>query len=232
MSGRDFRFPLATLLRQAGRLQDALTDATVGASVSARLPAGFAAAFGTLLGQVGGDTGTLTKEQDDAFHEMLRLMAGARRSAGFAFKGNPVVLHEEFQVGVHDPQGLGDEIGRAKIIFASANKYAAQLGEHGWVASDATELNTALTTLGSVDLEQEAKKADGPKLTGASTAGANKLYRNCLSIQNAARLQYPSTKPGNETARARFLLGEFPPHAPDAPPPAPPAGPTPPKPGS
>ena len=236
MPGRTFKFPLATLIRQARRLQDALADSAVGPGVSQRLPAGFAASFGTLLGQVGGtpaakagqmgDTGTLTQEQDDAFHEMLRLMAAARRSAGLAFKGNKVVLHEEFQVGIHDPHGLGHEIGRARIILAGANKHATELGQHGWIAQDAIELSTALDLLGDVDLEQEASKAEGPGLTAASTSAANKLYANCLSLQNAARLQYPSTKPGHETARARFLLGEFPPHAPDAPP-TPPAGPSP-----
>ena len=52
--------------------------------------------------------------------------------------------------------------------------------------------------LGSVDLQQEASKAKSPGMTAVSTADANKLYRNCPSIQNAVRLQYPSTQPGNE----------------------------------
>jgi hypothetical protein len=123
-----------------------------------------------------------------------------------------VVLREEFQVGVHDPQGLGDEVKRAGLILAAANKYATQLGEHGWMATDATALETAIGALSGVDLAQEASKAKGPGMTAVSNADANKLYRNCLSIQNAARLQYPSTQSGNETPRALFLIGEFPPH--------------------
>jgi len=144
--------------------------------------------------------------------EMLRLMSGARRSAGYAFKGNDVVLRSEFQVGVHEPQGLGEEVKRAGLILTAANKYSAELGGEGWVATDATALQTAIAGLSGVDLQQEASKAKGPGMTSVSTVDANQLYRSCLRIQNAARLQYPSTQAGNETPRARYLIGEFPPH--------------------
>jgi hypothetical protein len=45
---------------------------------------------------------------------------------------------------------------------------------------------------------------------------ANALYADCLTIQNAARLQYPAGTDAagnakNITERARFLLEEFPP---------------------
>jgi hypothetical protein len=96
MSKREFNFPLATLIRQAGRLNSALGDATYGAAVAARLPKTFATDFGTLVTKVGGapaakagqagDTGTLTQEQNDAFIEMLRLMSAARRSASLPSK--------------------------------------------------------------------------------------------------------------------------------------------------
>ncbi len=66
---------------------------------------------------------------------------------------------------------------------------------------------------------------------------ANALYEDCLTLQNAARLQYPAKidttgNAQNVTERARFLLEEFPPRdrsQPDGgtqggdPPPAPPA---------
>lgn len=245
MPERNFKFPFSLLVRQAGRLHDALNDATVGPPVSGRLPDAVVSGFNQLLIKVGGapatragqagDVGTLTKEQNDAFNEMLRLMGAARRSAGLAFPGNEVVLHQEFKVGEHDPQGLADEVGRAKVILASAQKYATQLGQHGWIAQDATELETAIGTLKGVDLEQEAGKDTGQGLTAASTTDANKLYKYCLSIQNAARLAFPSTKDGNETPRARYLLGEFPPHGhsdtggtpPTPTPPAPTSGGTP-----
>lgn len=223
MSKRDFKFPLATLIRQAGRLSGALAHAIYGAPVIARLPATFATGFNTLLGKVGGepatkssqmgDTGTLTQAQDTAFTDMLRLMSAARRSASLAFRGNHVVLHEEFQVGNHEPQGLPDEVKRARIIHTATVKYAAELAAEGWTAGDGTQLDNAITLLSGVDLQQEMSKAVGPGLTGISTADANQLFHKCQTIQNAARLQYPSTQPGNETPRALYLLGEFPPHS-------------------
>jgi hypothetical protein len=238
MPGRSFKFPLALLVKQAGRLQNALNDATIGPPVVSRLAAGFVPAFSTLLEKVSGapagtpshvgDVGTLTQEQNDAFHEMLRLMAGARRTAGLAFKGNSVVLHNEFQVGIHEPQGLGDEVARAKIILAACQKYSAQLAVEGWTAQEATDLDTAIGGLSGIDLQQEETKDAGPGQTAVNIVDANLLYKNCLTIQNAGRLQFPSTKDGNETPRARYLIGEFPPHGHDdtgSTPPTPPAAP-------
>jgi hypothetical protein len=48
-------------------------------------------------------------------------------------------------------------------------------------------------------------------LTEAKILAANHLYSLCQKVQNAARLQNPANKPGTPTARARFLLDEFPP---------------------
>lgn len=45
-------------------------------------------------------------------------------------------------------------------------------------------------------------------LTNEKTIAANALYAACVTLQNAARLQYPAG-----TERARFFLEEFPPHA-------------------
>lgn len=239
MPGRQFNFPLATLIKQAGRLKDALADATIGTPVLARLPATFQADFSALLTKVSeapakksgqaGDTGQLTQDQNDALSEMVRLVAAARRSASLAFPGDKVRLREEFKVGVHDPQDLGSEIQRATVVQASSVKYATELGEHGWTAADATQLDSAINALSGIDLQQEASKAEGPGITAATNADANKLYKNCLSIQNAARLQFPSTQPGNETPRARYLIGEFPPQSGSSgdttPPPPPPPTP-------
>lgn len=223
MSKRNFKFSDATLVRQAGRLSGALADPTVGPPVVARLPVTFVAALNTLLAKVGGEpatkagqvgtTGTLTLAQNAAFTDMLRLMSGARRSAGLAFRGNNVVLHQEFQVGVHEPQGLDEEVKRALIIHAGTVKYAAELANEGWSAAETTQLGAATSLLSGADLLQEHSKGQGPGLTAISVVDANQLYRYCRTIQNAARLQYPSTQPGNETPRALYLLGEFPPQS-------------------
>jgi hypothetical protein len=222
MSERAFKFPIALLITQAGKINAALTDATVGPPVAARLPTGFATAFSTLVTKVGGGpagkalqagaTAILTKEQNGALVEMLRLMSGARRTASLAFRGNDPLLHEAFQVGEHEPQGLDEEVKRAKIILASLGTYAAQLGAEGWTTAETTALSGAIGTLTGADLDQENSKSQGPGITSVNTTDANTLYRNCLTIQNAARLQFPSTQPGNETPRARYLIGAFPPH--------------------
>ncbi len=64
-------------------------------------------------------------------------------------------------------------------------------------------------------MEQEAQK-DGKKgITANRNRAASALYKMGQSIQNAARLAYPSTQLGKteglEEARARYLLDEFPP---------------------
>ncbi|MGI8436874.1 MAG: hypothetical protein ACR2NX_08210 [Chthoniobacterales bacterium] len=226
---RSFHFPSATLYRQAGRLKDALNDGAVGPPVLARLPANFLPDFAALSTQVGntpalrasqkGNTGTMTIEQDAAYLEMQRLMSAARRSASLAFPGNDVVLHEEFKVGEHTPQTLAAEVIRATVIAASADKYSTQLGEHGWIKQDQLDLVAASTALGTDDSQQETSADESEGLTADAIRDLNKLYKNCLSIQNAARFQFLSTGTGNEMALARYLLGEFPPHAPAPPPP-------------
>ena len=241
MSNRDFNFPISVLTYNASLLRAALADPTVGPPVLTRLSSPtFLTDFDTLLakvtgapaakaGQMGG-TGTLTLEQNDALAELRRLASAARRTAGITFKGNNVLLHEEFKVGTASGQALSDELADAKIIATSAAKYASQLAEHGWTAQDATDLAAANDTLSAADLSQETSKKTGPGMTGQANADANLLYKNTQSVQNAARLQFPSTQPGNETARARYLIGIFPPHGGNTPPPAPPTPPTPPTP--
>jgi len=221
MSDRAFRFPLSILISQAGRLGDALGDATVGPPVAARLPATFAAEFGALLakvsgggatkaGQAGG-AGQLTQAQTAAFAELERLMGAARRSAALAFPGQDVLLREEFQRGIDTPQSLAAVLERARIIAASCAKYAAELAAHGWIAQDTADLGDAITALEGANLSQESALDVGPGITAARTADANALYKKCLSLQNAARLAFPSTRPDTATARARYLLDEFPP---------------------
>ena len=156
---------------------------------------------------------------------MRRLTSAARRSAGLGLRGNHVALHQEFLVGNPSGHALSDEIADAKIIQASTVKYATELGMHGWTAADATALLTAIDGLAGVDVTQEAKKKSGLTLTQLSVADANQLYTDCLTIENAARLQFPSTQPGNETPRARYLIGIFPPHGHNPPPTTPPTPP-------
>lgn len=246
---RKFTFPLSTLLRAAGGLGSALADTDYAAAMVARLddPAAtppivfasdFAAAIAAVETEVGnqggktGDAGDLTTDQGTAFAEVERLVAGARRTARQAFPGDDVKLRSEFQVGINEPKDLASELSRARQTLVASRKYAPDLKKKGWLATDSTALETALDSLSGVALDQDEALADRAKFTGALTRAANALYADCLAIQNAARLQYPSTRPGTEAARSRFQLETFPPRdrsqpdpAPPTPPPAPPPAP-------
>ena len=246
---RNFTFPISTLVRDAKLLLGALRDAQHGPPVIARLKEGYDAAFaeqirlvekgGTDQSGAIGTLGNLTEAQTVAVGELERLMSGARRSAGLAFPQNDVRLRSEFQVGVHEPGGLGSELERAEKIRAACVVHADALAEHGWIAADTTALADAIALLSDGDEDQENAKKRKLGLTTARTVAANALYRQCLSVQNAARLAYPGTKAANDAtvveARGRYLLDEFPPRGgasagvnPDPHGPAPSTPPTPP----
>ncbi len=224
-SQRNFSFPISILLSSSRRLLDAMRDAIVGTAVTARLKEGFHTQLEAQIGLVEkggvdqsgaiGSLGELTQAQATAFTEMERLISGARRSAGLAFPRNDARLRAEFQVGVNEPQDFESEIDRAAIIHAACETHADALAEHGWIAADTTDLGTALETLEGAGNTQTNAKGKKKGITARRNRAANELYKKCLSLQNAARLAYPSTKIGKvdgiEEARARFLLDEFPP---------------------
>ena len=189
--------------------------------MEARLGTGIAASFATVIAAVRtelalqsgktGEAGELTEEQQADFADVERLSAGARRSARLAFAGQAVILHSEFQVGINDPQDLASVLDRAGKTHTAAVKYATQLAPKGWIATDATALGAAIAALSGTGLDQDEALADRAQFTADLTRAANTLFDGCLTIQNAARLQYPSTQPGTEAARVRFLLETFPP---------------------
>ncbi len=238
---RKFNFPLASLTRSAELLASALTDPSHQAAMTARLGAAFIAAFpGKITAVTGGadaqsgQTGNLsqlTAAQLESYEEMERLAAGARRSARLAFPGQDTVLGAEFQVGEAGSKSLSATIARARLTHAAAVKHAAALQAQGWIPADTAALRTAIQGLAGVDTEQEEAKDDRLGLTNEKTILANALYADCLTIQNAARLQYPGGNDAtgnakNVTERANFLLNEFPPRDrdqpedPETPPPA------------
>jgi hypothetical protein len=254
---RKFSFPLSTLLRAGDSLKDAMEDPDYNTAMEERLgdatatpPLVFATAFTGVIASVRteltnqggktGDAGGLTAEQKAAFAEVERLTAGARRTARQAFPGEDVKLRTEFQVGIDEPKDLDSELGRAEITLTATRKYATDMKKKGWLPRDATALETALGKLGGVAIDQDDALADRAQFTAALTRAANALYDDCLAVQNAARLEYPSTQPGTEAARARFKLETFPPRdrsnpdggtqPPTTPPTTPPASPTPPAP--
>ena len=95
-------------------------------------------------------------------------------------------------------------------------KYATDLQAKGWIPADTAALGTAVAALAEVAPEQDKAEDDKEGLTNQKVIDANALYADCLTIQNAARLQYPAGTDAagnakNITERARFLLEEFPP---------------------
>lgn len=246
-STRKFRCKLSTLLHAADSFKEALEDADYAAAMAERLddptatpPFVFLTDFTATIAAVRtevthqsgktGDLGTLSAEQKTALAEMERLTAGARRTARHTFPGEEK-LRSEFQVGIEEPNDLASILARAEKTLAAVNKYAAELKKKGWLPRDATALQDALDVLTGAAGTQDEAMADRVQFTADLTRAANALYHDCLTIQNAARLEYPSTQPGTEAARLRFQLETFPPRDRSEPdggtqPPEPPAGPT------
>lgn len=223
---RKFNFPLAILARDADLLGKALVDPAYQAAMTSRLGAPFIAAFpGKITALTGGasaqssqtgDLSQLTAQQQHDFQEMERLTAAARRTARLAFPGQDTVLSAEFQVGEAGSKALAATIDRARLTHAAALKYATELQTKGWIPADTAALGTAIAALAGVGAEQEHASDDRLGLTNEKIIFANALYADCLTAQNAARLQYPAATDAagnakNITERARFLLEEFPP---------------------
>jgi len=204
--------------------------------VAARLPAGYLAETTTAIGKLPadvtgqkiakGETGNLTAEQQKNLDTLLHCMSQARKTAKLAFPGQTVKLHQEFQIGIHESHGLGEELGRADIILAAvqtpANLPALKL--RGWTDADTTAFSTVRATFPASTTSQQSGQSDAMKATGVKTTDASDAYEHILTIQNAADLEFPATDPANAPARAEFKLGSFPPDhhvAPAAPAPTP-----------
>jgi hypothetical protein len=221
MNTRKFKGTLSGLLLAGDQLKDAVIDTDYAAAIAERLGDSIATTLTTQLGAVRheleeqsgktGDAGSLTQQQQDALAEVERLTAGARRTARLAFPGQDVLLHSEFQVGIDTPKTLAAELTRAGLIKAACTKYTATLQTKGWLARDTTALGAAIATCGGSNTEQGEAFADRAEMTADLIRAANALYDTLLTVQNAARLEYPSTQPDTEAARARFLLNTFPP---------------------
>jgi hypothetical protein len=223
---RKFNFPLSTLTSAADSLSKALVDPAYQTSMTQRLGADFITVFPQKITRLAGgsaaqssqtgELSNLTTQQQEAFIEMERLAAGARRSARLAFPGQDTVLSAEFQVGEAESKSISATIARAHLTHTATLKYASQLQAKGWLPDDTTALAAAIATLGNIAPQQDQAGDDRMGLTNDKIIIANDLYTDCLAIQNAARLQYPAKTDAagnvqNVTPRARFLLDEFPP---------------------
>lgn len=155
-----------------------------------------------------------------------------KKSAGHAFKGNTVKLHESYKVGDNKPQDTDSQLRRARTMLASAQGQAdaAALAGEGWLAADTQALSDAMDAFGATDKQHETAKDEGVDATGIRNHDANELYDRLLKIQNGAGLQYPVSNPANTGKRKLFLLDSFPPKDTGGKGKQPPVNPTPPTP--
>ena len=224
---RSFRFSTGALYRDAQRLLGALQDEHLGPPVVTHLPATFVADFTNQIAlasqhetdQSGaqGTVGALTQTQARALADYVHLALVARRSAQLAFPDQASQLHGEFQVGQEGPKDLPSVLNRARKLLAACQSHPDALAAFGWSATATTALSTAIDALAAADQDQAAATDVKVGLTSDRNSAAWVLYRQCLAVQNAARIAYPKTQvpatPGIVEARARFLLDEFPPRA-------------------
>ena len=105
-----------------------------------------------------GESGNLTLEQQANLVLLLHSMSQARKTAGLAFAGQTVKLHQEFPGANHDDRSLAAELGRANIILASVqtavNLPAMKL--KGWTDADTQAFSTVRGTFpGQEDRRRE-----------------------------------------------------------------------------
>jgi hypothetical protein len=238
---RGFSPRIATLSSVAERLLGALQNETIGAPVVSRLSSTFVADFTAqiaLAAKLGADqsgatgsVGLLVQNQAQARVEVLHLLSIARRAARLAFVGQTTLLRSDFQVGLSFPKDLPEVVERGRKVLAACERHASALEPHGWIPASTTALAEALNSLSSLMLQRGRVDDDKLGMTAERLAAANRLYRQCLTVQNVARLVYAGARgladPASVGARAAFLLGEFPSRALSGVEPAPAGTPTP-----
>ena len=215
-----FHFEPAILTTDGPRI---VTGATALPAVIARLPDNYLDETTALIASIPGlqsaqklqtgTTGTLTKAQNDALNTVNDWLRRARATAKKAFPGEDVKLRADFQVGINKPEDLPSVKARAQIVqnsCADATNFAA-MKLKGWTAKDTTDFATAIAALGTTDATQEGAKIDRQGDTGALHTAQNDLYDHLVAIQNAGNLELPASNPANAQARAKLLLGTFPP---------------------
>lgn len=156
----------------------------------------------------------LTIERNTALDAVEELMTQARKTARRAFKGQTVKLHDDYQIGLHDSRTLGDVLARASLIADACARDAAAMAAKGWSVAETTRLRDTIPRAGNPDAAQVAALSGQKDATDARNVLANEFYEACLTIENAADIQWPASVGGNVGVRGEFRLGSFPPRLP------------------
>jgi hypothetical protein len=231
-----FHFPLSILVGEGKLILDA---ANAHPELAPRFKPGFLTGAVALLAtakqqvtgqkQKRGNVGVLSKAQLDEIHNFQHLVHMAKETAKLAFKGQDVMLSQEFFVGVNQPNDLQSQLARGRTVLASIQlaANADAIAGQGWTADETTALTNIITSIeGDKTLLENAKGASFGS-TGVRNASAESLYAALQTVQNAANLQWPESDPANAEVRADFRFGKFPPkdhgghHVEPTPPPAP-----------
>jgi len=216
----NFNFPLPVLVGEGKLILDA---ATAHPELGKRFKAGFLTGAVALLATVKqqvtgqkqnrGNVGILSKAQLDEIHDFQHLVHMAKETAKLAFKGQDVLLSQEFFVGVNQPNDLQSQLTRGRTVLGSLQlpANADAIAGQGWTADETTALDSIITAIeGDKTLLENAKGASVGS-TGVRNVSAENLYAALKTVQNAANIQWPETDPANAEVRADFRLGKFPP---------------------
>ncbi len=229
-----FHFPLPVLVGEGKLILDA---ATAHPELAVRLKPGFLTGAVALLATVKlqvtgqkqkrGNVGILSQAELDELHDFQHLIHMAKETAKLAFKGQAVLLSQEFFIGVNQPNDIQSQLARGRTILASLQltANADALAAQGWTATETTALDAVITSIeGDKTLLENAKGASVGS-TGTRNTSSDTLYANLQTVQNAANIQWPESDPANAEVRADFRFGKFPPKHSAADVPVPPPAP-------
>ena len=213
-------FPLSIVVGEGKLILDA---ATAHPELAPRFKPGFLTTAGTLLATVKqqvtgqkqkrGNVGILSQAQLDEIHDFQHLVHAAKETAKLAFKGQDVLLSQEFYVGVNTPNDLQSQLARGRTVLDSLQlaANADAIAGQGWTADETTALTNIIASIeGDKTLLEKAKGASLGS-TGERNASADSLYAALKTVQNAANLQWPESDPANAEVRAEFRFATFPP---------------------
>jgi hypothetical protein len=220
-----FRFPIRWLNYYHPRFKAAISDDIVGSPVTDKLPPTFPTDFDAqaeIVAKSGIDRrqalaagNQLTTTGAEARQDVLFLASRLRLTARAALLGEDPLLRSAFFVADQAPKDLPTVINRVQQMLVSCVNHDEALAGEGWTAADTKALGDALTALTEAAYGRAAKSDEKIGCTATMIVQANRYYRMCRTIQRVAAsvfsLRAAQKDPSLYAARAKYMLGEFPP---------------------